>query len=123
MTKYNKPTISRRHFAATAAAFGLTAPSMLRAQIATWNPQRGLGTANRGRYSNPTVDGLIDQAMATMDDGARDKLIQQAMRTALADVPVIHLHLQKNIWATRKGLTYEARVDEQTEAMGVMPAK
>lgn len=95
----------------------------LRAQLATWNPQRGLGTANRGRYSNQAVDTLIDQAMATMDDGAREKLIQQAMRTALADVPVIQLHLQKNIWATRKGLTYEARVDEQTEAMGVKPAK
>jgi len=95
----------------------------LRAQIATWNPQRGLGTANRGRYSNPAIDGLIDQAMATMDDGVREKIIQNAMRMAMADVPVIQLHLQKNIWATRKGLTYEARVDEATEAMGVKVAK
>jgi len=95
----------------------------LRAQIATWNPQRGLGTANRGRYSNPAVDTLIDQAMATMDDGAREKIVQDAMRMAMHDVPVIQLHLQKNIWATRKGLSYEARVDEQTEAMGVQPAK
>ncbi len=95
----------------------------LRAQIATWNPQRGLGTANRGRYSNPAVDTLIDQAMATMDDGAREKIVQNAMRLAMEDVPVIQLHLQKNIWATRKGLTYEARVDESTQAMGVKPAK
>jgi peptide/nickel transport system substrate-binding protein len=91
----------------------------LRAQIATWNPQRGLGTANRGRYSNPAIDALIDKAMTVMDDGARDKLVRQAMREAMEDVPVIHLHLQKNIWATRKGLVYEARVDESTEAMGV----
>lgn len=34
MTRNNKPTISRRHFAATAAAFGLAAPSVLRAQDA-----------------------------------------------------------------------------------------
>lgn len=95
----------------------------LRAQIATWNPQKGLGTANRGRYSNPTVDTLIEQAMATMNDGAREKLIQQAMRTAMDDVPNIQLHLQKNIWATRKGLTYEARVDEDTLAIGVKPVK
>jgi peptide/nickel transport system substrate-binding protein len=95
----------------------------LRAQIATWNPQRGLGTANRGRYSNPAIDTLIDQAMATMNDGARDKLVQQAMRMAMEDVPVIQLHLQKNIWATRKDLTYEARVDEDTQAMGVKPTK
>jgi peptide/nickel transport system substrate-binding protein len=91
----------------------------LRAQIATWNPARGLGTANRGRYSNPAVDALIDQAMGTMDDSAREKLIQNAMKIAMDDVPVIQLHLQKNIWATRKGLAYEPRVDEATLAAGV----
>ena len=78
-----------------------------------------MGTANRGRYSNPEVDALIDQAMATMDDGAREKIIQQATRQAMDDVPVIMLHLQKNIWAVRKGLTYEPRVDEETRAMAV----
>ena len=95
----------------------------LRAQIATWNPARGLGTANRGRYSNPAVDTLIDQAMGTMDDGAREKIIQKAMKTAMDDVPVIELHLQKNVWATRAGLVYEPRVDEATLAMGVHEAK
>ena len=95
----------------------------LRAQLATWNPARGLGTANRGRYSNPAVDALIDQAMGTMDDGAREKIIQKAMKLAMDDVPVIELHLQKNIWATRKGLEYEPRVDEATLAMGVRESK
>jgi peptide/nickel transport system substrate-binding protein len=95
----------------------------LRAQIATWNPQRGLGTANRGRYSNPEVDALIDKAMGTMDDAAREKIVQNATRIAMDDVPVVQLHLQKNIWATRKGLTYDARVDEETQAIGVRPAK
>ena len=93
----------------------------LRAQIATWNPERGMGTANRGRYSNPKVDALIDQALATMDDDAREKIIQQATREAMDDVPVVMLHLQKNIWAVRKGLTYEPRVDEETRAMSVHP--
>jgi peptide/nickel transport system substrate-binding protein len=91
----------------------------LRAQLATWNPERGMGTANRGRYSNPKIDMLIDQALATMDDADREKIIQQAMRLAMDDVPVIMLHLQKNIWAVRKGLTYEPRVDEETRAMSV----
>jgi peptide/nickel transport system substrate-binding protein len=39
------------------------------------------------------------------------------------DVPVIMLHLQKNIWATRKNLVYEPRVDEETQAMTVRPVK
>ena len=86
-------------------------------------PRRGLGTANRGRYSNPDLDAMIDQAMGTMDDGAREKIIQKAMKLAMDDVPVIQLHLQKNIWATRKGLVYEPAVDEATLAMGVHEAK
>jgi len=95
----------------------------LRAQIATWNPARGMGTANRGRYSNPAVDALIDQALTTMDDAKREMIIEDATRKAMADVPVIMLHLQKNIWATRKGLVYEPRVDEETQAMGVKVAE
>jgi peptide/nickel transport system substrate-binding protein len=95
----------------------------LRAQIATWNPERGLGSANRGRYSNPAVDALLDRALGTMDDKAREPVIQEAMRMAMEDVPVIQLHLQKNIWASRKGLSYEARVDERTLAMQVKPEK
>jgi peptide/nickel transport system substrate-binding protein len=95
----------------------------LRAQIATWNPARGMGTANRGRYSNPAVDALIDQALTTMDDAKREVIIEDATRKAMADVPVIMLHLQKNIWATRKGLVYEPRVDEETHAMGVKVAE
>jgi len=94
----------------------------LRAQLATWNPQRGLGTANRGRYSNPALDALIDKAMGTMDDEARETIVRQAMTMAMQDVPVVMLHLQKNIWATRKDLTYEPRVDDETQAMAVKPA-
>jgi peptide/nickel transport system substrate-binding protein len=95
----------------------------LRAQLATWNPARGLGTANRGRYSNPELDALIDKGMSTMDDVARETIIQTAMRVAMDDVPVIQLHMQKNIWATRKDLVYEPRVDEATLAMGVHEAQ
>jgi peptide/nickel transport system substrate-binding protein len=95
----------------------------LRAQLSTWNPARGLGTANRGRYSNPAVDALVDQAMGTMDDGNREKIIQKAMKLAMDDVAVIELHLQKNIWATRSGLVYEPRVDESTLAMDVRETK
>ncbi|MDR3535926.1 MAG: ABC transporter substrate-binding protein [Acetobacteraceae bacterium] len=91
----------------------------LRAQLGTWDAARGIGTANRGRYSNPTLDAMVEQALRTLDDGARDKLVQQAMALAMDDVPVIMLHLQKAIWATRKGLVYEARTDEETRAVSV----
>jgi peptide/nickel transport system substrate-binding protein len=112
----------KQEFAAFLLGWGVASgegTNPLRAQIATWNPQRGLGTANRGRYSNPAVDTLLDQAMTTMDKQARDRIVLQTMKLAMDDVPVIMLHLQKNIWATRMGLSYAARVDEDTRAMGV----
>ena len=76
-----------------------------------------MGTANRGRHSNPKVDMPIDQALATMDDGAGEKIIRQAMNAVL----VIMLHLQKNIWAVRKGLTYEPGWTRKPRAMSVHP--
>ena len=116
----------KQEFAAFLLGWGVNSgegTNPLRAQIATWNPERGLGTANRGRYSNPAVDALIDQAMTAMDRGERDKIVLRAMKMAMEDVPVIMLHLQKNIWATRKGLTFAARTDEETRATGVIEVK
>ena len=116
----------KQEFAAFLLGWGVNSgegTNPLRAQIATWNPQRGLGTANRGRYSNPAVDALLDRAMTTMDRGERDKIVLGAMKMAMDDVPVIMLHLQKNIWAMRKGLSYAARIDEETRATGVVEVK
>ena len=116
----------KQEFAAFLLGWGVNSgegTNPLRAQIATWNPERGLGTANRGRYSNPAVDALLGKAMSTMDRDSRDKIVLQTMKLAMDDVPVVMLHLQKNIWATRKGLTYAARVDEETRATGVVETK
>lgn len=99
------------------------ASNPLRALIATYNAQKGLGTVNRGRYSNPKVDAVIEQAVVTADDAAREKLLQQATRMAMDDVAMIPLHQQKNIWAMRKGLTYVARGDEQNRVFDIRPAE
>ncbi len=99
------------------------ASNPLRALIATYNAQKGLGTVNRGRYSNPAVDSVIEQAVVTADDEAREQLLQQATQMAMDDVAIIPLHQQKNIWAMRKGLTYVARADEQNRVIDIRPAK
>jgi peptide/nickel transport system substrate-binding protein len=79
----------------------------------------GRGGSNRGRYSNPKMDAILDQALASVDDGKRDKLLQEATEVAMADVGLIPLHYQINVWAVRKGLTYKPRADEYTLAMSV----
>ncbi len=93
----------------------------LRSLIATVDPNRGYGIANRGRYSNPAVDALLTQALATADDKTREPLVQEATRQAMENVAIIPLHIQKNVGATRAGLQYLPRVDEETRAMDVQP--
>jgi peptide/nickel transport system substrate-binding protein len=93
------------------------------AQTATWDPAKGWGSANRGRYSNPALDTLIGQAVGTADDAAREKLLQQAMTMAMDDVALIPLHIQTNIWATRAGLTYVPTVGEELRLVDVRQAK
>lgn len=79
----------------------------------------GTGLSNYGRYSNPRMDALTVQGLGTLNDAEREKLHQEAMRIAMQDVAVIPLHTQKSVWGLRRGLTYKARVDEQTTATEV----
>lgn len=87
--------------------------------ILTLDRARGLGGANRGRYSNPRVDELTLQGAATMDDAKRNALLAEAMEIAFDDVAMIPLYFDNNIWATRRPIAIEARVDEFTLAMGI----
>jgi peptide/nickel transport system substrate-binding protein len=93
------------------------------AQLATYDPAKGWGASNRGRYSNAALDKLIEQAVGTGDDNAREKLLQQAMKMAMGDVALIPLHIQKNIWATRAGLSYVPTVGEDLRLIDVRPTK
>jgi peptide/nickel transport system substrate-binding protein len=96
------------------------ASSPLKSLLHTYDKARGFGASNRGRYSNAEVDKLIEQALATVDDAKREKLLQQATEVAIEDLGIIPLHYQVNVWATRKGLAYTPRTDEYTLAMSVI---
>ena len=98
------------------------ASSPLKALLATYNKDKGFGTANRGRYSNPRVDALLEEALATVDDPKREALLQRATELAINDTGIIPLHFQVNLWATRDGITYLPRTDENTLAHKFRPA-
>ena len=97
------------------------ASSPLKALLATFSNEKGMGQANRGRYSNPKMDAALQQALATVDDGRREKLLQQATEIAMADLGIIPLYHQENVWATRKGIVYTPRADERTFAHEFRP--
>jgi peptide/nickel transport system substrate-binding protein len=90
--------------------------SPLRSLLATYDKDSGMGATNRGRYSNPKMDALVAQALVTVDDQKREKLLAEASEVAMQDVGLIPLHYQVNYWAARKGLTYSPRADEYTLA-------
>ena len=97
--------------------------SSLKALLMTYNRDKGFGTANRGRYSNGKVDALTEDALATVDDAKREALLQRAAELAISDVGIVPLHFQVNLWATRDGITYVPRTDENTLAWKFVPAK
>ena len=72
------------------------------------------GASNRGRYSNPEVDAVIDEALTTVDDPKRQDLLAKATEMAIEDVAIIPIHYQVNSWALKKGIGYEPRTDEWT---------
>jgi peptide/nickel transport system substrate-binding protein len=97
------------------------ASSPLKALLATFDPAKGMGAANRGRYSNPKMDALLAQALTVVDDVKRERLLQQATEVAVTDLGIIPLYHQHNLWATRKGVSYTARTDERTLAQEFRP--
>jgi peptide/nickel transport system substrate-binding protein len=94
----------------------------LKALLATYDRDKGLGTANRGRYSNAQMDRLLAQGLATVDDAKREKVLHEAIGVAMVDHGIIPLYHQVNVWAARKGIVYVPRSDERTYAFDFKPA-
>jgi peptide/nickel transport system substrate-binding protein len=91
--------------------------------LGTFDREKRTGASNSGRYANPELDALTARAASTIDDKTREGLLRQAVKMATDDVAIIPLFQLVNSWALRKGLTYDARMDERTLAMSTRPAK
>lgn len=88
----------------------------------TYAPEKGFGAWNTGRYSNPELDAVIEQASATMDASARHALMSKAMKIGMDDLGVIPLYEQGVAVAVRKGLDYQTWLTEYILADSVIPA-
>lgn len=93
----------------------------LRSLVATPNPEKGYGAWNWGRYANPKVDALMEQALGSVDRARREALARDANTLAMNDLAVIPLHHQVVSWAMRAGLNYTPRTDEFTFAHHFTP--
>jgi len=95
--------------------------SPLRALLATYDPEHGMGSSNRGRYSNPGFDRLLREALGSAQGRDREELLRRATELAIGDLGIIPLYHQVNIWALRRDLSYAPRADERTYAHEIRP--
>jgi peptide/nickel transport system substrate-binding protein len=97
--------------------------SPLRALVGTFDPSQGLGSANRGRYSDAGLDAMITTAMTQVDDTKRRMLLAAASERAIGQLGIVPVHYEVSVWGMRKGLAYPARADQYTFAWEVTRAK
>jgi peptide/nickel transport system substrate-binding protein len=97
--------------------------SPLRALLGTFDAKAGMGSANRGRFSNEGLDAMITTAVTTIDDTKRGLMLAAASEKAIELMGLVPVHYEVSTWATRKGLTYKARADQYTLAYDVRPGK
>ena len=84
----------------------------LTALLVTRNPEAGLGTTNRSRYSNPE---LVKEASSTMDDASAPTCCarQQHRHGRLRDAAGA---LRAVVWAMKGDIRYQGRPDQVTLA-------
>lgn len=97
--------------------------SPLRALVATYDRATGMGEVNRGRFSDPGVDALIQSALVNADETKRNILLAAASDRAIGELQaLVPLHHEVSTWALRRGLSYAGRADQHTLAHEIVPA-
>lgn len=116
---------NRQEFAMRLTSWGsVTAEAsyMLVNIMNTFDQQRRTGASNGGRFSSAELDRMTQEATSILDDAQRERALQDLVRWVAREAPIMPLVQLNHTWATRRGLTYQARMDERTVAMGVRPA-
>ncbi|GAB1477820.1 ABC transporter substrate-binding protein [Paracoccaceae bacterium] len=88
------------------------AGSMYNALYYSRDKKPGYGEVNRTSYSNPKVDALLDKADSTANIDERDGFLQEATKILLADIPMIPIHYEQDIYALHEGVTFTPRTDK-----------
>ncbi len=112
-------SVSMSMFASTTGAASEGMNNILR----TWNAELSHGPANRGRYSDAVLDGLLAQVERTFDDAQREDLTRQAVRRAMEEAAIVPVFFVRSGWGTARNLTLVPRGDQYTMATGIRVAR
>lgn len=88
------------------------------------DPAKKMGAFNVLGYKNDEMDKLLQIAAVEMDEAKRRKALEDANALVLKDRQRLPIVAVGSAWAMQKGkVTIKARVDEDTLAMNIKPAK
>ncbi|WP_298374088.1 ABC transporter substrate-binding protein [Azospirillum sp.] len=85
----------------------------------TYDKDRGTGSSNGGRYSNPALDKTLQVATQTMNDEIRNRLLAEACEMVFNDCAIMPLYHEVVQLAARKSIDYRTRNDQYTLAAGI----
>jgi peptide/nickel transport system substrate-binding protein len=74
-------------------------------------PDRSLGESNTIGYRNPLLDGLIESASRQSVMAERRATLQQCLRMALDELPLVPLLTPEDVYGVRDGIDWRPRLD------------
>jgi peptide/nickel transport system substrate-binding protein len=120
------PRANKKEFSffTTFWTFDTPEPSVvLISQFETADAARGRGAFNRGSYSNPEFDAVLDRALITMDRDKREKLLIEATDIEVREHVTVPLHHQFNIEAMTTRVRHTPRADGHVLAADITSAE
>ncbi|MFH5926394.1 ABC transporter substrate-binding protein [Roseomonas xinghualingensis] len=87
--------------------------------IGSYDPAKGRGASNWGRYASQEADRLLEAAVRELDDGKREAILQESARLVMGEGGIIPIFHYRNLWAARRGLSVSPLVSDRTAAMMV----
>ncbi|WP_084698098.1 ABC transporter substrate-binding protein [Muricoccus aerilatus] len=87
--------------------------------IGSYDPAKGRGASNWGRYASPEADRLLEAAVQELDDAKREAILRESARLVMGEAGIIPVYHFRNLWAARRGLTVSPLVSDRTAAQMV----
>ncbi|HET7747551.1 MAG TPA: ABC transporter substrate-binding protein [Vicinamibacteria bacterium] len=82
-------------------------------------PGGGYGQGNFGRYSNRELDAITEGSAAILDQRQRQAALQRVNRMVMAELPVLPLYVEDDLYAVRAGVRFRPRADSELRLLDI----
>ena len=90
--------------------------------LASPNPDKGRGAILKpSHFARETIDQMFEHSMTVFDPAKREALYRDTIVAAMAELPLIPIHFQVNVWAMKKTVALRPRMQEGIRSWEVDP--